>query len=65
VSAVDASFRTGPVETIVTGGVDATNPVGFLQAGAVAVGIGAAMARATADERRTLVAAIRAAGRGR
>ena len=46
------------IETIVTGGVDATNAVGFLQAGAVAVGIGSAIVQATPDERRALIAAI-------
>jgi 2-dehydro-3-deoxyphosphogluconate aldolase/(4S)-4-hydroxy-2-oxoglutarate aldolase len=46
------------IETIVTGGVDATNAIGFLEAGAVAVGIGSAIVRATPDERRALIAAI-------
>ena len=46
------------IETIVTGGVDATNAISFLEAGATAVGIGSAIVRATADERRTLIAAI-------
>jgi 2-dehydro-3-deoxyphosphogluconate aldolase/(4S)-4-hydroxy-2-oxoglutarate aldolase len=49
------------VETIATGGVDASNAVAFLQAGAVAVGIGSAIGRMTSDERRDLVAAIGAA----
>jgi 2-dehydro-3-deoxyphosphogluconate aldolase / (4S)-4-hydroxy-2-oxoglutarate aldolase len=49
------------IETIVTGGVDATNAIDFLEAGAVAVGIGSAIVRATAEERRLLVAAIAAA----
>ncbi|MBA2381109.1 MAG: bifunctional 4-hydroxy-2-oxoglutarate aldolase/2-dehydro-3-deoxy-phosphogluconate aldolase [Chloroflexi bacterium] len=43
------------IETIVTGGVDASNAVGFLQAGAVAVGIGSAFGRMSNDERRDLV----------
>jgi 2-dehydro-3-deoxyphosphogluconate aldolase / (4S)-4-hydroxy-2-oxoglutarate aldolase len=47
------------VETIVTGGVDATNGGAFLDAGAVAVGIGSALVRATAAERRSLVGSIR------
>jgi 2-dehydro-3-deoxyphosphogluconate aldolase/(4S)-4-hydroxy-2-oxoglutarate aldolase len=47
------------IELIVTGGVDASNAVAFLDAGAVAVGIGSAIGRITADERRALVAAIR------
>ncbi|HEX2754317.1 MAG TPA: bifunctional 4-hydroxy-2-oxoglutarate aldolase/2-dehydro-3-deoxy-phosphogluconate aldolase [Candidatus Limnocylindrales bacterium] len=46
------------VETIVTGGVDASNAVAFLAAGAVAVGIGSAIGRLTSDQRRTLVADI-------
>jgi 2-dehydro-3-deoxyphosphogluconate aldolase/(4S)-4-hydroxy-2-oxoglutarate aldolase len=46
------------VETIVTGGVDSTNATAFLKAGAVAVGIGSAIVRATPEERRALVAAI-------
>jgi 2-dehydro-3-deoxyphosphogluconate aldolase/(4S)-4-hydroxy-2-oxoglutarate aldolase len=50
------------IETIVTGGIDATNAIDFLEAGAVAVGIGSALVRATARERRALVAAIAAAG---
>jgi 2-dehydro-3-deoxyphosphogluconate aldolase / (4S)-4-hydroxy-2-oxoglutarate aldolase len=49
------------IETIVTGGVDATNAVDFLDAGAVAVGVGSAIVRASAEERRLLVAAIAAA----
>jgi 2-dehydro-3-deoxyphosphogluconate aldolase/(4S)-4-hydroxy-2-oxoglutarate aldolase len=49
------------VETIVTGGVDATNAVAFLEAGATAVGIGSAIVRATPEERRSLIAAIAAA----
>jgi 2-dehydro-3-deoxyphosphogluconate aldolase/(4S)-4-hydroxy-2-oxoglutarate aldolase len=52
------------IETIVTGGVDATNAVQFLGAGAVAVGIGSAIVRATADERRSLIATIAAAVAG-
>ena len=52
------------IETIVTGGVDATNAVAFLEAGAVAVGIGSAIVRASADERRALIEAIAAVGGG-
>lgn len=48
------------IETIVTGGVDASNAVAFLTAGATAVGIGSAMVRATHEERLALVEAIRA-----
>ncbi|HET7028321.1 MAG TPA: bifunctional 4-hydroxy-2-oxoglutarate aldolase/2-dehydro-3-deoxy-phosphogluconate aldolase [Candidatus Limnocylindrales bacterium] len=47
------------VETIVTGGVDATNGRAFVEAGAAAVGIGSAIVRAGPDERRATVAAIR------
>lgn len=47
------------VETIPTGGVDASNVRAFLNAGAVAVGIGSALIRATADRRRALVASVR------
>jgi 2-dehydro-3-deoxyphosphogluconate aldolase/(4S)-4-hydroxy-2-oxoglutarate aldolase len=46
------------IETIVTGGIDGTNAISFLEAGATAVGIGSAIVRATADERRTMIAAI-------
>jgi 2-dehydro-3-deoxyphosphogluconate aldolase / (4S)-4-hydroxy-2-oxoglutarate aldolase len=49
------------IETIVTGGVDATNAIDFIEAGASAVGIGSAFVRATAHERRSLIAAITAA----
>ena len=46
------------IETIATGGVDATNARGFLDAGCVAVGIGGALVRATPAERRALVAEV-------
>lgn len=46
------------IETIVTGGVDGTNAAAFLAAGAVAVGIGSAMFRATAAERRAILDAV-------
>ncbi len=49
------------VETIVTGGVDATNGPAFIAAGAVAVGVGGSLVNGTPDERRTLIAAIRGA----
>jgi len=49
------------VETIVTGGVDASNAAAFLAAGAVAVGVGSALVPMTTAERRALVAAIRSA----
>jgi 2-dehydro-3-deoxyphosphogluconate aldolase/(4S)-4-hydroxy-2-oxoglutarate aldolase len=52
------------IETIVTGGVDATNAVEFLDAGAVAVGIGSAIVRASAAERRALIEAIASVGGG-
>jgi len=51
------------IETIVTGGVDATNAVAFLEAGAVAVGIGSALVRAPTAERRALLEAIGTAAR--
>lgn len=46
------------VETIATGGVDATNARAFLDAGAVAVGIGSALVRATPAERRAIIEAV-------
>ena len=51
------------VGLIATGGVDATNAPAFLEAGAVAVGIGGAITRAGADVRRAIVAAVAGAGR--
>ncbi|HEU4671760.1 MAG TPA: bifunctional 4-hydroxy-2-oxoglutarate aldolase/2-dehydro-3-deoxy-phosphogluconate aldolase [Candidatus Limnocylindrales bacterium] len=48
------------IETIVTGGVDASNARAFLDAGAVAVGVGGALVRASATERRALVRAVTA-----
>lgn len=48
------------VETIVTGGVDPSNATAFLEAGAVAVGVGSALTRMTREERRALVAAVAA-----
>ena len=50
------------VETIPTGGIDGTNARSFLDAGAVAVGIGSAIVRATAAERRAMVAAVGRSG---
>lgn len=47
------------IETVATGGVDAANACSYLDAGAMAVGIGSAILKASADERRTLVSAIR------
>ena len=44
------------IETIVTGGIDASNAAAFLDAGAVAVGIGSALGRMDRAERRALVA---------
>jgi 2-dehydro-3-deoxyphosphogluconate aldolase / (4S)-4-hydroxy-2-oxoglutarate aldolase len=46
------------LETIVTGGVDASSAATFLEAGAVAVGIGSALARMSREERRSLVASV-------
>jgi 2-dehydro-3-deoxyphosphogluconate aldolase / (4S)-4-hydroxy-2-oxoglutarate aldolase len=53
------------IETIVTGGVDASSASAYLDAGAVAVGIGSALMRMSSAERRDLVAAIAQAGPGR
>lgn len=52
------------IDTIVTGGVDATNALAFLEAGATAVGIGSAIVRADANARARLIAAIATAGHG-
>jgi 2-dehydro-3-deoxyphosphogluconate aldolase/(4S)-4-hydroxy-2-oxoglutarate aldolase len=51
------------VETIVTGGVDASKALAFLEAGAVAVGIGSALVRAGASERREIVERLAGAAR--
>ncbi|HEY7132950.1 MAG TPA: hypothetical protein VH440_11900 [Candidatus Limnocylindrales bacterium] len=51
------------IETIVTGGVDAANAQAFLEAGAAAVGIGSALVRAGASERREIVQRLAAAPR--
>ena len=51
------------IELIPTGGVDATNAAAFLEAGAVAVGVGGAITRADAAARRAIVAAVASAGR--
>ena len=53
------------VETIATGGVDATNARAFLDAGAVAVGIGSALVRAGPAQRRAIVEDLAGAGPGR
>lgn len=47
------------VALIPTGGVDGENARAYLDAGAAAVGIGGAIARADAAERRRIVAAVR------
>lgn len=46
------------VELIPTGGIGSANAASFLEAGAVAVGIGGALVRADADARRRLVSAV-------
>jgi 2-dehydro-3-deoxyphosphogluconate aldolase/(4S)-4-hydroxy-2-oxoglutarate aldolase len=46
------------VALIPTGGVDASNAAAFLEAGAAAVGIGSAITRATAAERRALIGSL-------
>jgi len=43
------------IDLVPTGGVDSTNAAAFLAAGAAAVGIGGALVRASAEERRALV----------
>ena len=69
-SAVGPSFVRevrGPMRTlelIPTGGIDASNASDFLDAGAVAVGIGGAIVRADAEARRRLVAIIVDGGTG-
>jgi 2-dehydro-3-deoxyphosphogluconate aldolase/(4S)-4-hydroxy-2-oxoglutarate aldolase len=45
------------VELIPTGGIDASNARTFLEAGAVAVGVGSALVRARPSERRAIVEA--------
>jgi 2-dehydro-3-deoxyphosphogluconate aldolase/(4S)-4-hydroxy-2-oxoglutarate aldolase len=45
---------------IPTGGIDRTNALAYLEAGAAAVGIGSGLLRATPEERRAMVAAIAA-----
>ncbi|HET7030512.1 MAG TPA: bifunctional 4-hydroxy-2-oxoglutarate aldolase/2-dehydro-3-deoxy-phosphogluconate aldolase [Candidatus Limnocylindrales bacterium] len=42
------------IETVVTGGLDATNARAFLEAGAAAVGVGSALTRMDRAERRAL-----------
>ena len=46
------------IELIATGGVDATTAREFLEAGCVAVGMGGALVRAEAIERRAIVASL-------
>jgi 2-dehydro-3-deoxyphosphogluconate aldolase/(4S)-4-hydroxy-2-oxoglutarate aldolase len=46
------------VELIPTGGVDVSNARAFLDAGAAAVGIGSALTRAEAGQRRTLIETV-------
>lgn len=63
-SALGASFvheLRGPmpeIEIIPTGGVDGDSAAGFLAAGAVAVGIGGALLRASPEARRALVRSV-------
>ena len=52
------------VELIPTGGVDASNAAAFLDAGAVAVGIGGAITRATPDDRARLLRSLPVAPTG-
>jgi 2-dehydro-3-deoxyphosphogluconate aldolase / (4S)-4-hydroxy-2-oxoglutarate aldolase len=51
------------IELVPTGGVDGSNAAAFLAAGAVAVGIGGAITRASSHERRALVATVLEAAR--
>jgi Entner-Doudoroff aldolase len=53
------------IETIVTGGVELSNAAAFLEAGAVAVGVGSAIVRATPAQRRDLIASVASAERPR
>jgi hypothetical protein len=46
------------VELIPTGGIDGANAAAFLQAGAVAVGIGSALGKADAEARRQIIRAL-------
>ena len=48
------------IEIIPTGGVDASNAQSFLDAGAVAVGVGSAVVKMTPGERRSFVGALAA-----
>jgi 2-dehydro-3-deoxyphosphogluconate aldolase / (4S)-4-hydroxy-2-oxoglutarate aldolase len=63
-SAVGASFvreLRGPLPDLAlipTGGIDAVNAASFLSAGAAAIGIGSALARADAATRRALVRSV-------
>jgi 2-dehydro-3-deoxyphosphogluconate aldolase / (4S)-4-hydroxy-2-oxoglutarate aldolase len=50
------------IETIPTGGINAANALQFLDAGAVAIGIGSALLKANQDQRRSLVEAVGASG---
>lgn len=65
-SAVGASFvreLRGPLPDLAlipTGGIDAVNAASFLSAGAAAIGIGSALARADAATRRALVRSVMA-----
>jgi 2-dehydro-3-deoxyphosphogluconate aldolase/(4S)-4-hydroxy-2-oxoglutarate aldolase len=47
------------IEIIPTGGIDASNAQAFLDAGAAAVGMGSAIVRMTADERRAFIQSLR------
>lgn len=49
----------GEIEVIPTGGIDADNAADFLAAGAVAVGVGSALARADATGRAAVLRAVR------
>jgi 2-dehydro-3-deoxyphosphogluconate aldolase / (4S)-4-hydroxy-2-oxoglutarate aldolase len=48
----------GEIELVPTGGIDATSAMAYLDAGAVAVGVGSALVAADPAARRALVAAV-------
>ena len=52
------------VQLIATGGVDATNALAYLEAGAAGVGVGSAITKADGATRRAIVEAVSGAARG-
>ncbi len=53
------------VQLVATGGVDATNALAYLQAGAAAVGVGSAITKADAATRRAIVESVARPGEAR